>query len=66
MLELTPIQKLEYIFDTLEETKTSIVAFAKASKISRATIHAWKRGDVCGDMIRLEVAYNEARKLWED
>ena len=60
---MTGIEKLEFVFDTLERTKTPIMTFAKITGISRATIHAWKRGDVVGDMIRLELAYQEAAKL---
>jgi hypothetical protein len=60
---MTTKAKLDFIFKVLEDTETSITKFSELTEISRATIHHWKRGGNCSDMIRLNIAHKAAQTL---
>jgi len=62
---MTDQQKINLIFKALEESKTTIVAFSKATRISRITLHRWKKGANVNDHLRLDIAYAEAKRLLE-
>jgi len=55
--------KVEFVFDALESAQVSITDFARLTKISRTTLHAWKKGGNVADLLRLNVAFNWAIRL---
>ena len=56
-------EQVRTIFDTLDETGTSITEFSRLTTISRATLQHWKRGGYINDRLRLKIAVREAGKL---
>lgn len=65
MREIPDTTKVDFIFDVLKSTGTSIAAFADMTTISRASLHNWKRGANITDKLRLNLAYESAKKLLE-
>ncbi len=57
--------QVKFIFDTLEAAGVAIMTFAAIMKISRTTLHNWKKGNNITDNLRLSLAYNVARRLSE-
>ena len=53
----------KYIFDTLARADVTISDFAKLTSISRQTLHHWKAGGSINDLIRLNLAFNTAKRL---
>lgn len=53
----------KYIFDTLKRAEVTISDFATITSISRQTLHHWKAGGAINDNIRLNLAYNTARRI---
>ena len=56
-------QTARYIFDALARANVTISDFAKLTSISRQTLHHWKAGGAINDTIRLNLAYNTAKRI---
>ena len=56
-------QTVEYIFKTLKRAEVTISDFAIITNISRQTLHHWKSGGAINDNIRLNLAFNTARRI---
>jgi hypothetical protein len=60
---MTQQDKIDLIFAAFDKGDVSITLFAKLTRVSRVSLHAWKRGNRISDQLRLNLAVNVASRI---
>jgi hypothetical protein len=60
---MTQQDKINLIFSALERGEVSITHFAKLTRVSRVSLHAWKKGAHINDQLRLNLSVNVAKRI---
>ena len=55
--------KVAYVYEVLEKAEIGPTDFSILTKVSRETLHRWKKGANIADQLRLDIAYNTSIRL---
>ncbi len=55
--------KVKYIFNAIAIASITMTDFARITRISRETLYRWRSGGAITDMLRLDFAYGNARRI---